>query len=129
VVGIYKNAVQIFNVTGCTALANLSCRFNQLTALDVSTCPVMANIACADNLLTSLLLGTSPSYMSVAAANNSLPASPNGVDAVIDALFANCLTNGGFMDLDTAATNATPSAPQQAKWATLQVNGWTGNIN
>lgn len=50
----YDNELTALNVSGCTALYNLECYYNQLSFLDVSDCTALEYLDCSDNQLTAL---------------------------------------------------------------------------
>ncbi len=50
----YNNQLTSLEVSGCTALESLECRYNQLENLNVSGCTAMADLNCSGNQLTSL---------------------------------------------------------------------------
>lgn len=84
------------------------------------------------HVLTDLRIGNSNSYNNVQANDNALPATPNGVDAVLNKLATNCLNNAGVCDLDNAGTNATPTggaANPDYVALTTNVPPWTVVIN
>ena len=50
----YKNQLTALDASGCTALDRLSCYNNQLTALNVSGCTALTRLECYNNQLTAL---------------------------------------------------------------------------
>ena len=50
----YKNLCGALDVSGCTALEYLDCRYNNLTTLDVRGCTALEDLYCAYNNLTTL---------------------------------------------------------------------------
>ena len=60
------------DVSGCTALENISCYNNALTSLDVSGCTSLMNITCGDNVLTSLNVSECTALIGINCTNNAL---------------------------------------------------------
>ena len=50
----FNNGLTALNVSGCTALETLNCSNNQLTTLNVSGCTKLGNLQCFQNKLTAL---------------------------------------------------------------------------
>ncbi|MDE7357773.1 MAG: hypothetical protein K2M74_04985, partial [Bacteroidales bacterium] len=73
VVSLVSNITSL-DVSGCTALEELHCGFNQLTSLNVSGCTALKELRCQDNQLTSLDVSSDTALIYLDCNNNQLSA-------------------------------------------------------
>lgn len=131
----FNLALSTLTLTGCVNLNSVVCNNCALTSLVIVSLG-MDTLNCSHCSITDLRIGNSTIYSSVDAHDNSLPASPGGpaegVDDVLSLLAANCLFNGGTIDL-SGGTNAAPDAgpPDGAasKASLIAPGGWTVSTN
>lgn len=71
-VNLYGCELASLDVSGCTALASLSCSYNALTSLDVSGCTALASLSCSGNALTSLDVSDCTALASLSCSDNAL---------------------------------------------------------
>ncbi len=67
-----KNSLTSLSVSGCTALTELNCDYDQLASLDVSGCTALTELKCEGNQLTSLDVSSCTALTTLYCHNNQL---------------------------------------------------------